>query len=81
MSNDVDLKRGIKDISFSINGTQFLVDEDSLTIIAPDEAKIIVSGDNYDLLKQAIGRQLPPEFVLGKPLIGISGEKIFVGIR
>ncbi len=83
MANDVTL---VRDVTITLaDGTQITVSPAKM-IITPfggDNTlfETVIEGDNYDMVKSAIARLVSPESIFGKPLNGIGGDKIYIGMR
>jgi len=86
--NDVNLK--CDDIITGSDGTQITVNDEGIVIqpvihhmagTVKANYKIVLTGLEFEKLKDAISRRIAPERLLGKPIETVGGEKIYIGIR
>lgn len=63
-------------------GVFIAISGDKLTILPAEGAEpVIITGADYERLKAEIARHVSPAAIFGKPLRGIGGEDIYLGIR
>jgi hypothetical protein len=62
-------------------GASVGVTDTAMTIILPGVEPVIIAGESYERLKAEIARRVSPAAILGKPIPGIGGDDIYIGIR
>ena len=74
---DVNLHR---DFFMTVPGGDITVTAEGMTV-ETGWGNVEITGADYDRLKAEIARYVNPAMIMGKPLRGIGGEDIFLGIR
>jgi hypothetical protein len=74
----VDLSR---DFVMTIPGATITVSAEAMVITPTIAYPVAITGPDYDRLCNEIARYASPAAIMGKPIRGIGGEDIYMGIR